>query len=260
MAKNSILNLGKDLFNDLKNKLLEQGKETLLSAKDEIIEKSKETIIKTANEKVSGFTDNKFDLSGFLNKAEESVEKNNNKFDEDITTSKKVIQNKNVNDSTISSVEIVLCEDEKYKNSNEFEKQLHKGLNTLAASAARNPAEAAMVLKELVTMAGEVSKFTEVQKTVRKEIESERDKYVAKINAQKEIMLVYLEKSFDERKVNFEKLFSIVDHAIANNNMQQLAVGLDSINNLALSSPFKDLASIESTQKALNDKDHIWDI
>ena len=41
--------------------------------------------------------------------------------------------------------------------------------------------------------------------------------------------------------------------------MQQLAMGLDSINQLAASSPFKALATLESTKEAINDKNHIWD-
>jgi hypothetical protein len=50
-----------------------------------------------------------------------------------------------------------------------------------------------------------------------------------------------------------------VDDAIAKNNMEQLALGLNSINQLAQSSPFKDLVSLESTQAALTDKNHTWD-
>ncbi|RZG77581.1 hypothetical protein EXE09_03640 [Acinetobacter sp. WCHAc060025] len=69
----------------------------------------------------------------------------------------------------------------------------------------------------------------------------------------------YLDKSFDERKENFSKLFQVIDHAISNNNMQQLAMGLDSINQLAATSPFKTLATLESTNEAIKDKNHIWD-
>ena len=41
--------------------------------------------------------------------------------------------------------------------------------------------------------------------------------------------------------------------------MQQLAMGLDSINQLAATSPFKTLATLESTNEAIKDKNHIWD-
>jgi hypothetical protein len=155
----------------------------------------------------------------------------------------------------ISSVSDSEYQDDAYQDGDAFEENLHGNLKGMVSSlAAGDPAEAREVLNNLVTMAGEVQKFTEVQKTKRKEIEAKRDVIVKNIESQKEIILAYLEKSFDERKDNFSKLFSIVDNAIVNNNMQQLALGLDSINKLADSSPFKALASIESTKLALEDK------
>jgi ribonucleotide reductase alpha subunit len=151
-------------------------------------------------------------------------------------------------------------DDAKYKDAQNFENEIESGLHNIAINAISSPVEATIVLKELITSAKEVAKFTEVQKTIRKEIEVNRDKYVTSINAQKEIMLAYLDKTFDERRENFDQLFKVVDHALETNNPQELALVLESINRVAASSPFKDLASIGSTQKALEDKDHIWDI
>ena len=244
MAKNSLFNIGQNILNELKDKLIEQGKETISASKNELLTKGKEALLNITSDKVNELSKGKFHLNNLFNNSNE--EKRNLEADA----------------TTISKVEVLLPEADysKYKNANQFEKNLHQGLNTLAASAARNPIEAALVLKELVNMAGEVSKFTEVQKTKRKEIEAERDKYISKINTQKEVMILYLEKTFDERKDNFNKLFQVVDHALATNNTQALTKGLDSINQLASSSPFKDLSNIESTQKALEDKGHIWDI
>ncbi|NLG10097.1 MAG: hypothetical protein GX562_00990 [Coriobacteriaceae bacterium] len=71
--------------------------------------------------------------------------------------------------------------------------------------------------------------------------------------------MMYLDKSFDERKENFHALFSVVDDALEKNNMQQLAMSLESIIKLAEASPFKDLETIEATAAALTDPDHKWD-
>jgi hypothetical protein len=151
-------------------------------------------------------------------------------------------------------------DDAAYLDGEAFEDNIHRGLEGMVSSlVAGNPEEAKEVLNNLVSMAGEVQKFTEVQKTKRKQIEADRDIIVEKIKSHKELLLSYLEKSFDERKDNFAKLFSVVDGAIENNNMQQLALGLDSINKLADSSPFKALASIEDTRLALEDKNQEWD-
>ncbi|NLA65299.1 MAG: hypothetical protein GX862_05120 [Leucobacter sp.] len=69
----------------------------------------------------------------------------------------------------------------------------------------------------------------------------------------------YLERSFDERAHNFGKLFAIVDDALDTHNMTALALGLESVVQLATSSPFKDLRTVEETAAALSNPDHEWD-
>ena len=114
-------------------------------------------------------------------------------------------------------------------------------------------------VKDLILMAGEVRKFEEAQITVRTDIAARRDIAIANIKAQEAALLAYLEKSFDERRDNFQALFSIVDDALEKDNMQALALSLESIIKLADSSPFKDLQSIEATATALTNPDHEWD-
>lgn len=115
------------------------------------------------------------------------------------------------------------------------------------------------VFKTIVEQAGEVRKFEEVQKTQRADISARRDIAIAKIEAQKEALQSYLDKSFDERKENFSKLFAVVDHALETNNMQELAMSLQGILTLADTSPFKDLQTVEATATALADPNHEWD-
>ncbi|MEH1932842.1 MAG: hypothetical protein V7L14_03750 [Nostoc sp.] len=46
--------------------------------------------------------------------------------------------------------------------------------------------------------------------------------------------------------------------AIASGNNDQLALTLNSITEIAKSSPFKDLANLASVRAALDDPDHEW--
>jgi len=121
------------------------------------------------------------------------------------------------------------------------------------------PGEALAVVDNLVQLAGEVKKFREVQETKRAAIEAERQTVISKIRAQRELLIKYLDKTFDERKENFNKLFDVIDDALVKDNIQQLSMGLNSFNELAKSSPFKDLANIEQVGKALEDRNHEWD-
>lgn len=226
----------KSFFETAKQKIKDQVSEFFDQNKDEIKTKAK----KIVDDGIKSFQD------AAINKADNFMNSKNNT--KDITSSS---SNNHVQKNK-EQVEV--------KAENDFDNQVRKDLvGTVKSIAAGNPAEAAQVLKRFIEVAGDVAKFTEQQKTVRKDIEAKRDSDIARIQAQKEIIMIYLENSFDERKENFSKLFQVIDHAIANNNMQQLAMGLDSINQLAASSPFKALATLESTKEAINDKNHIWD-
>jgi N-acetylglucosamine kinase-like BadF-type ATPase len=64
----------------------------------------------------------------------------------------------------------------------------------------------------------------------------------------------------DERATNFAALFEKVDTALSKGDVQALAILTNAIADLAKSSPFKDLASIEATRRALKNPDHEWEL
>ena len=80
----------------------------------------------------------------------------------------------------------------------------------------------------------------------------------AQIEAQRDCIIQYLERSFDERSENFRRLFAVVDQAIAAGSNEQLALALHSITELAKSSPFKELANLASVEAALEDPNYEW--
>ena len=81
---------------------------------------------------------------------------------------------------------------------------------------------------------------------------------IAKINAQRDLLMAYLDRSFDERAENFRALFNVVDKAMSSGNNDQLALALNSITEIAKSNPFKELANLASVRTALDDPDHEW--
>jgi ribonucleotide reductase alpha subunit len=119
-----------------------------------------------------------------------------------------------------------------------------------------NPAEC---LQQIVSAYTEYKIIAEQEQTKRREIEAWEEVTIAKINAQRDLLMAYLNNSFDERAENFRCLFSVVDRAIAVNNNNQLALALHSITELAKSSPFKELANLASVRAALDDPDHEWE-
>ena len=114
-------------------------------------------------------------------------------------------------------------------------------------------------LSELTNAYTEYLKVAEAEQTQRREIEANEKVAIAKIHAQRDLLMAYLDRSFDERARNFRFLFEVVDQAITNGNNEQLGKALDSIVEIAKSSPFKDLANLNSVRAALNDPNHVWE-
>jgi len=113
--------------------------------------------------------------------------------------------------------------------------------------------------QEIMAAYTEYKIVSEQEKTKRRGIESWEKTIISQIEFQRDVMLDHLERTFDERASNFRLLFQTVDQAIKNSDSEQLTLTLNSITEIAKSSPFKDLADLTYVKKSLNDPDHVWD-
>lgn len=124
----------------------------------------------------------------------------------------------------------------------------------------KSPEDVERALRILGEVAQDTVKYAEEQETKREEIRAMRDTAIAQINAMKQCVQTYLEKTFDERSAIFAKQFEVIDSALLSGDNEMLANGLNSINALAASSPFKNLADVTAVQKSLTSSDTEWDI
>lgn len=150
-------------------------------------------------------------------------------------------------------------ENASYKDAEGFAATVENHVDNLGVKSIQSPADVVAAVEDLILMAGEVRKFEELQITQRMDIAAGRDVAIANIKARTKILEDYLNRSFDERAENFSKLFDVVDDALDTNNMQALALGLNSVVELAASSPFKNLSSVKEATAALTDPNHEWD-
>jgi hypothetical protein len=118
--------------------------------------------------------------------------------------------------------------------------------------------DAANTLRAIVEAYTEYKIVAEEETTKRRGIEAWETATIAKIQADRDVLINYLENSFDERAKNFSFLFEKVDQAIAKGDNNQLTLALHSITEIAKSSPFKDFADLKSVTVALDDPDHEW--
>ncbi|BAY97256.1 hypothetical protein NIES37_11940 [Tolypothrix tenuis PCC 7101] len=126
---------------------------------------------------------------------------------------------------------------------------------SLQKIALLNPVEC---IQQIVSAYAEYKIVAQQEKTKRHKIDAWEKASITKINAQRDLLMAYLDRSFDERAENFRALFAVVDSAIASGNNEQLALTLNTITEIAKSSPFKDLANLTNVRAALNDPNHEW--
>ncbi|MBD2394194.1 hypothetical protein WEU38_12720 [Cyanobacterium aponinum AL20118] len=117
-----------------------------------------------------------------------------------------------------------------------------------------------LVFDEMIEVIKEYLSIREIEQTKRREIEAIENITIQEIKVKREILIKYLELSFDERSNSFKRLFDTVDSAILSHDNQALALTLHSIVELAKSSPFKELVNLSNVRLALEDSDHIWEL
>jgi len=105
-----------------------------------------------------------------------------------------------------------------------------------------------------------VDLYSDIQRerTERARIEAETEVRLAEIEAKRQIFLDYLDMAFAERAENFRRLFDAVDVAMLNGSNDQLGMALNSINELARTTPFKDLVDLNRTKELLTQPGHEW--
>ena len=136
----------------------------------------------------------------------------------------------------------------------DFINELTSSINNKMLSVSNGkpgPAQMVEMTKFFIDKSAEVAKFCEEQRTKRAEIRARAQVAIHQIDAVREFLQSYLDKTFDERRMLFAKEFEIVDKCLATGNVQALAVSLNAITDLAKSSPFKALADVKSVKNSI---------
>lgn len=100
-------------------------------------------------------------------------------------------------------------------------------------------------------------KTVQVEATKRAHIDAWRQTTLAQISTTRRVMELYLERTFDERRDNFKRMFDALDCAQENGDLKGMQLMLSGILDLAKSSPFKDLADF---QQQLNNPDFVLEL
>ena len=171
------------------------------------------------------------------------------------TSSKEEIQNELYDEKSAPEVvEAEVVPSDKTKENSSYSVDL-----VGVAATLNTPVAVAATIKDMVQQVNETIRYSEEQETIRTEIRAKAAVEISKINAMADMVRDYLKRSFDERAGLFDNYFSVLDKALEKGDNTLVAQTLHSINSLAASSPFKDLADINKVSAILSEGGE-WDI
>lgn len=125
-------------------------------------------------------------------------------------------------------------------------------LNTLIASP-----NAQSLVTQLVDAVRHWQQTTESEQTKRRTIAADEALWLAAIDADREALLTYLDRSFDERAANFRELFAKLDQAMET-DLAQITDILGAITAIAVKNPFSGLDDAATVSARLLDRDTEW--
>ncbi|TVS19721.1 MAG: hypothetical protein EA417_00120 [Gammaproteobacteria bacterium] len=120
-----------------------------------------------------------------------------------------------------------------------------------------NSADARAVLDQMVAAVQQWQHTVETEHTKRTAITAHEQKWLAAIETDRQVLLTYLDRSFDERADNFCRLFDSLDQAMTTETTQVGDI-LSAITTLAMTNPFSELRDVATVTANLHDKDHEW--
>lgn len=123
-------------------------------------------------------------------------------------------------------------------------------------AAAANAVDMTQLVKQISQDVKEYLVIAEIEQTRRAEIKAASKVELAKIEAMRSTLEMFLDRSFEERRRNFEELFSVIKGSMKRGDLQTLESSLTAVVELARISPLAEARSLASLKSAMNDSDH----
>lgn len=123
---------------------------------------------------------------------------------------------------------------------------MKKTVMSIISKSKPTPQQAFEGLKIFVDVVKENHKVSEEEKTKRKNIIAMKEFEIEKIQIQKEVLKDYFEKTFAERRTNFDKMFDVLDKGIESNNLELMQLALGSIVEIAKDSPLSQVEKLRN--------------
>ncbi|MDN2484148.1 hypothetical protein [Kosakonia sacchari] len=129
--------------------------------------------------------------------------------------------------------------------------------NASKVAAKASPLQAASAAKEIFDAWRDLQKYRAEQETVRHQITQQTEVQIARIQAQKEVLLQALNQDFALRQTSLTQTFAVLDKALETNNLELLDKSLGAIVAITQQSSVVSLKSLHAT---LQDSRNVIDL
>lgn len=138
--------------------------------------------------------------------------------------------------------------------------KVHVGDVLPPAKSALSALDGFKALNQIVEAGRECIQIHEVESTKRARIGAYEQTEVARIKAAESVLKDYFTQAFAERRQNFDELFARLDRALDEGNSAAIGAVLQSVVDVARSSPLADLGDLSQIRAALDDPNQVWDL
>lgn len=121
-------------------------------------------------------------------------------------------------------------------------------------------ADALNLVNTIISEVGDWVRVVQEEQTKQAVIQAEAEVRIAAIQHDGELLLGYLDRSFDERRELFKGHFEALRLALQSGSTDQVAAILGAITTLAVKSPFEDLKDIESIRATWADSNAVIEV
>jgi hypothetical protein len=129
-------------------------------------------------------------------------------------------------------------------------------MTTSSFAGFAQPLDMASVAQKVVADIKEYLVIAEQETTKREQIIADSNVELAKIEAMRSALESFLDRSFEERRRNFEELFSVIRQSMDIGDLKALEHSLSAVVELARISPLAEARSLASLRSAMDDPDH----
>jgi hypothetical protein len=129
-----------------------------------------------------------------------------------------------------------------------------------AAKSALPGVDALSALNNVVDGTLDFLRVREDERTKRAQIDAYATVEVTRIKEAGSVLKQYFEHVFAERSRTIGGLFEHLDDAMTRGDGTAATAALQSIVDLAKSSPLADIGDLTQVRKALDDPDHVWEL